>query len=653
MRQHPAVREAIATLREQPQKSLVAYIVPNQHPAPTINDLRSFLKERLPEYMVPAIVLLDALPLTANGKVDRRALPTPDGERPVEGTFVAANTPLEEMVAGIWAQILGLEQVGIHDNFFELGGHSLLGTQVISQLRQIFQVEIPLRRLFEAPTVAELAKQIETAMQSKAELKSPMERISRQGNLPLSFAQQRLWFLHQLDPGSTAYNGSTAVRLQGLLDQRALEQSINEVVRRHETLRTCFVVVEGQAVQKIADALTVSLPLVDLQELPQTEREAEVLRLGRVDAQQPFDFTQAPLMRLTLVQLDTTEYVLLVTMHHIISDAWSAGVFIREVSALYDAFSTRKPAQLPGLPIQYADFGVWQQQWLQGEVLDTQLAYWKRQLDGAKTVLELPTDKPRTLQTSRGAKHCFALSPTLSQSLKSLSQQAGVTLFMTLLAGFNALLYRYTGQEDILVGSPIANRNRSEIEGLIGFFVNTLVLRTALSNNPSFTELLQQVREVALGAYTHQDLPFEKLVAQLQLERNLSHAPLFQVWFVLQNAPVSSLELSGLKLSFLETESGTVRHDLKLDLTETAEGIKGFFEYKADLFNATTIARMAELFERLLVLVVEDPNIKLNRLVEVLYEEENQQQILKNQELKEVRRQKLGKIGRKATNFGF
>lgn len=650
MRQHPAVREAIAIVREQPQKSLVAYVVPNQHPAPAINDLRSFLKERLPEYMVPAaFVLMDALPLTANGKVDRQALPTPEGERPVEGTFVAANTPLEEMLAGIWTQILGLEQVGIHDNFFELGGHSLLATQAISQVRQTFQVEIPLRRLFEAPTVAELAKQIEMAMQAKSELKLPIEQISREGNLPLSFAQQRLWFLYQLDPGSTAYNGSTAVRLQGLLDRRALEQSINEVVRRHETLRTCFAVVEGRAVQKIADALTVSLPLVDLQDLPQTEREAEVLRLGRVDTQQPFDLTQAPLMRLTLVRLDSAEHVLWVTMHHIISDAWSAGVFIREISALYDAFCTKKPVRLPELPIQYADFAVWQQQWLQGEVLDTQLAYWKRQLDGAKTVLELPTDRPRTpLQTSRGAKHSFALSPTLSQSLKSLSQQAGVTLFMTLLAGFNALLYRYTGQEDILIGSPIANRNRSEIEGLIAFFVNTLVLRTALSNNPSFAELLQQVREVALGAYTHQDLPFEKLVAELQLERNLSHAPLFQVWFVLQNAPVSTLDLPGLKLSFLETESGTVRHDLKLDLTETAEGIKGFFEYKADLFNATTIARMAEFFERLLVLVVEEPNIKLTRLVEVLNEEENQQQILKNQELKEVRRQKLGKIGRKA-----
>jgi amino acid adenylation domain-containing protein len=649
MRQHPAVREAIAIVREQPQKSLVAYVVPNQHPAPAINDLRSFLKERLPEYMVPAaFVLLDALPLTANGKLDRRALPTPDGERPVEGTFVAANTPLEEMVAGIWVQILGLEQVGIHDNFFELGGHSLLATQAISHVRQTFQVEIPLRRLFEAPTVAELAKQIETAMQAKSELKLPIQQISRQRNLPLSFAQQRLWFLHQLDPDSTAYNGSTAVQLQGLLDRRALEQSINEVVRRHETLRTCFAVVEGRAVQKIADALTVSLPLVDLQDLPQTEREAEVLRLGRADTQQPFDLTQAPLMRLTLVQLDTAEHVLWVTMHHIISDAWSAGVFIREISALYEAFSTIKSAQLPELPIQYADFAVWQQQWLQGEILDTQLAYWKRQLDGAKTVL-VPTDRPRTpFQTSRGAKHSFALSPTLSQSLKSLSQQAGVTLFMTLLAGFNALLYRYTGQEDILVGSPIANRNHSEIEGLIGFFVNTLVLRTALSNNPSFIELLQQVREVALGAYTHQDLPFEKLVAELQLERNLSHAPLFQVWFVLQNAPASTLELSGLKLSFLETEAGTVRHDLKLDLTEAAERIKGFFEYKIDLFNGTTIARMAELFERLLVLVVEEPNIKLNQLVQVLNEEENQQQILKNHELKEVRRQKLGKIGRKA-----
>jgi amino acid adenylation domain-containing protein len=668
--QHPAVRETVVMAQEDElgDKRLVAYVVSYPELAITGSTLRNYLKENLPDYMVPSVfVLMDALPLTSNGKVDRRALPALLQARPeLEETFVAPSTPVEELLAAIWAQILGIEQVGIHDNFFELGGHSLLATQVISQLRKVFQVELPLRCLFEAPTVKSLSEHIETAeslsggflrselskraMKAEPGLQSPpIKRVSREVELPLSFAQQRLWFLHQLDPDSAAYNGPTAVLLQGPLNLAALEQSISEIVRRHEALRTCFAVVEGRAVQKIVSAASVPLPVVELQNLPETEREAEVQRHAMKDAQQPFDLTQAPLLRVTLLRLDTEEHVLLLTMHHIISDAWSGGVFIREVSALYEAFSTGKQSPLSELPIQYADFAVWQQQWLQGEVLDTQLAYWKQQLGGAKTVLELPTARPRSrVQTATGTKHSFVLSPGLSESLKSLSQQEGATLFMTLLAAFNTLLYRYTGQEDILVGSPIANRNQSEIEGLIGFFVNTLVLRTDLSSDPSFRELMQRVREVSLGAYTHQDLPFEKLVAELQPERNLSHAPLFQVWFVLQNTPMSALELSGLTLSLLEPESGMVRHDLKLDLSETPQGLKGFFEYKTDLFDPTTIARMAVIFETLLATVIEQPDLKLSQLVEILDEAEQKQQILKNQEFKQARRQKLGNVGRKA-----
>lgn len=649
---HPAVRETVVMVREDEpgDKRLVAYVVSYPELAIAVSTLRNYLQEKLPAYMVPsAFLLIDALPLTTNGKVDRRALPALLPARPeLEETFVAPSTPVEELLTGIWAQILGIERVGIHDNFFELGGHSLLATQVISHLGKAFQVELPLRRLFEAPTVFSLAEQIEMAIKAKPGLTPwPIERVSRQVELPLSFAQQRLWFLHQLDPGSSAYNGPAAVLLQGSLNVAALEQSINEIVRRHEALRTCFPVVEGRPVQKIVSALSVSLPVVDLQDLPETKREAEVQRLGRSNTQQPFDLAQAPLLRLTLLRLSTQEHVLLLTMHHIISDAWSAGVFIREVAALYEAFSTGKLLPLPELPIQYADFAVWQQQWLQGEVLDTQLNYWKQQLNGAKTVLELPTDRPRShVQTSTGTKHSFALSPSLSHTLKSLSQQEGVTLFMTLLAAFNTLLYRYTGQEDILVGSPIANRNRSQTERLIGFFANTLVLRTDLSRDPSFRELMRRVREVALGAYAHQELPFEKLVAELQPERNLGYAPLFQVWFVLQNAPMPALKLSGLTLSFLEAESGMVRHDLKLDLLETPEGLKGFLEYKTDLFDATTIARMAGALETLLATVVEQPDIQLSQVAEILDEAEKQQQILKNQEFKQARRQKLGKIGR-------
>ncbi len=650
--QHLAVREAVVIVQQNQLEytSLVAYVVFHKNVIHSTSELRSFLQQNLPEYMIPSsFVLLDSLPLTPNGKVDRRALPAPQAHPELEEPFVASYTPVEEMLVGIWTHLLGIKQIGINDNFFDLGGHSLLATQVISQVQKVFRVELPLRYLFESPTVAGFAKHIEIAMnvQSELNLVPSLKHVSRDMQLPLSFAQQRLWLIHQLDPESSAYNGSNLVRLQGKLEVEALEESINEIVRQHEILRTCFVVVEGQPVQKIIPELKITLPIIDLQHLSETEREKIVRSLKAENAQQPFDLTNVPLLRLLLLRLNTEEHILLVTMHHIISDAWSAGVYIREMSALYKAFSTGKPFSLPELPIQYADYAVWQQELLQGERLNTQLSYWKQQLKNAKTTLKLPTDKQQ-LQTSLGKKYSFALSPKLSNNLKLLSQQEGVTLFMTLLAAFNVLLYHYTEQEDILVGSPIANRNRSELEELIGFFINTLVLRTNLSNNPSFQELLQRVREMALGAYAHQDLPFEKLVAELQPERALNHSPLFQVWFVLQNAPKSNLEMEGLNLTLLETENSMVRHDLKLELSETSAGLQGFFEYKTDLFDDSTIARMASLLELLLTIIIEQPNITLNQLVQLLNENEKQQQIIQQQELQQIRIQRLGKTERKS-----
>jgi non-ribosomal peptide synthetase component F len=350
-----------------------------------------------------------------------------------------------------------------------------------------------------------------------------------------------------LEPGNFAYNIPAGVRLTGSLHVMALKQSLNEIVRRHEALRTSFTTVNGEAVQVITQTSTLLLPIVNLSELPQAEQQAEVERLATAAAQGSFDLAQGPLLRATLLQLNETEHILLLTMHHIVSDGWSMGVFIRELAALYCAFSNEKPSPLPELPIQYADFAHWQRQWLQGEVLEEQLSYWKQQLNNAPPVLELPTDRPRPpIQSYQGAIASLVLCESLSQKLKFLSQRSGVTLFMILLAAFQTLLYRYTGQSDICIGSPIANRNRSETEGLIGFFVNTLVLRTDLSGNPSFQELLGRVREVALGAYAHQDLPFEQLVEALQPERSLSHQPLFQVMFILQNSPMPSLELPGL-----------------------------------------------------------------------------------------------------------
>jgi len=441
---------------------------------------------------------------------------------------------------------------------------------------------------------------------------------------PASFAQQRLWFLEQLVPGNPFYNVPTSVRLTGQLNISALEQTFNEILRRHEALRTSFKIIDQQPVQVLAPHLNVPLPVINLQQLSAVERETEAQRLTAQEAQRPFDLTQGPLLRVQLLQLDQADHVLLLTMHHIVSDGWSMGVLIRELGVLYTAFASNQPSPLPELPLQYADFAHWQREWLQGEVLSTQLAYWRQQLDNLP-VLELPTDRPRSaVQSYRGATQYLELSPLLTEALERLSQSAGVTLFITLLAAFQTLLYRYSGQTDIPVGSPIANRNRSEIEGLIGFFVNSLVLRTDLSGNPTFGELLNRVRDVALGAYAHQDLPFEKLVEELQPKRDLSHMPLFQVMFALQSAPTPALDFIGLNLKFSEVENKTAKFDLTLSMENTEQGLKGAFEYNTDLFNSDTINRMLAHFQTLLEGIVTNPEQRIATLP-LLTETEKQQ----------------------------
>jgi amino acid adenylation domain-containing protein len=649
--QHPAVREAVVLAQETAagEKRLVAYVVAHdprrsrreeaqterpevsgQSPtedqslltsAPTSStagELRRFLKEKLPEYMVPAVfVLIEALPLMPNGKIDRRALPAPDRSRPeLDKVFVAPRTPTEELLAEIWAQLLDLERVGIHDNFFDLGGHSLLATQVVSRMRETFQVEIPLRRLFEVPTVAGLAESIEAARLAGPNLFAPpILPIPRNGDLALSFAQQRLWFFNQLDPGNSAYNLPAAVRLRGPLNLPALEQSLNEIVKRHESLRTTFGKVEGRPTQVIAPTLTIKLPVVDLRTLPASERETEVRRLVTAEAQRPFDLSQGPLVRGTVLRLGDEEHVGLLTMHHIVSDGWSTGILVREVATLYVAFCAGGSSPLPALSIQYADFAHWQRQWLQGEVLQTQIAYWKEQLAGAPALIDLPTDHPRpAVQTFRGAHQLLVLPKHLQEGFKVLSRQEGLTQFMALLAAFKVLLHRYTSQEDLIVGTPIANRNRLETEGLIGFFVNALVLRTDLSGNPSFRELLRRVREVCLGAYGHQDLPFDRLVEELHVKRDLSRNPLFQVMFVLHSASMRTVELPGLTLSPVEGDSETAHFDLTLQILDTEQGLTAAFVYNTDLFEAGTIARMLGNFQILLEAMVADPEQRVSDL---------------------------------------
>jgi amino acid adenylation domain-containing protein/thioester reductase-like protein len=462
---------------------------------------------------------------------------------------------------------------------------------------------------------AEIIAFISQANQALKSISESIQPVPRLGNIRLSFAQQRLWFFSQLEPNSSAYNISIAIKLTGKLNIAALSKSMAEIIQRHEILRTRFTVVDGEPIQVIGNGENFTFPVIDLQALAKEQKQQEVLNLAALEAQKPFDLVQGTLIRASLLQLSETDHVVLLTMHHIVSDGWSMGIFIKEISALYTAFSQGQPSPLPKLPIQYVDFAVWQRQWLQGEVLNNQLNYWKQQLSGNLPVLELPTDCPRpAIQSYRGATKSFVLSSSVTAALKKLSQQEGVSLFMTLLAAFKVLLHRYTQQDDILVGTPIANRNRSEIEGLIGFFVNTLVLRTNLGNNPNFRKLLQQVREVTLGAYAHQDLPFEQLVEELKPERDLSHSSLFQVMFILQNAPTEVLYLPDLTLKPLTVERKTANFDLTLSMAETETGLIGSLEYNTDIFNEDRIIGMSGHFQTLLAGIVAHPDQNLSDL---------------------------------------
>ncbi len=628
--QHPSVRACVVLVREDglSDQRLVAYVVSADctdtiYRVPTTDisnvsffqELREHLGQTLPTYMIPAaFVLLDALPLLPNGKVDQRALPALDSTSEFARAYVAPRTPTEELLAGIWAHVLGLSQVGVYDNFFALGGHSLLATQVTARLREAFQIELPVRRLFESPTVAELAEAITVARHATLDMIPPLQPAARAGALPLSFAQQRLWFLDQLEPNSPLYTIPAAVRLSGPLDLAVLWRSLNAISARHETLRTTFPSIAGQPAQQIGTPRPLWLPLLDLRALPPPQREITALALAGAEAQRPFDLARGPLLRTVLLRLSDDAHVALLTMHHIISDGWSIGVLIREIVAYYSAGVSGQPDRLPELPIQYADYAIWQRQWLQGAALDAQLAYWQRQLADLPT-LELPTDRQRPVIASfRGANQPISVAPALSAGLLALSQRSGVTLFMTMLAAWQAVLARYSDQDDVVVGTPIAGRTHIVQEGLIGFFINTLVLRSNLSGNPSFQELLVRVRETALAAYAHQDLPFEQVVEALAPARDLSRHPLFQVMFALQNAPVATLELPNLTLAPLEQTRNITQFDLSLTLEETPVGLFGMIAYYADLFDAATIMRMASQLLVLLEGIVADPTQRLETL---------------------------------------
>ncbi|HET8774396.1 MAG TPA: amino acid adenylation domain-containing protein, partial [Thermoanaerobaculia bacterium] len=608
------VRDAIVIAREDVpgDKRLVAYLIGDS----SIGDLRETLSRRLPDYMVPsAFVQLDAFPLTANGKVDRRALPAPEATALNVREYEAPQGEIEETLATLWRELLRVERVGRKDNFFELGGHSLLAVQLISHVRAALHVELPLRDLFATSSLSALADAVRAAGASTLDR---IEVADRNQPLPLSLAQQRLWFLDQLD-GAEAYHIPTSLRLIGALDVEALQAALDRLVARHEVLRTSFAAIDGIPYQRIApETAGFALKREDLRGFGIDERRAHVERITAHEARERFDLANGPLVRGSLLRVTGEEHVLLVTQHHIVSDGWSMNILVREVAALYAAFTRGEADPLPALPLQYADYAQWQRNWLQGEELARQLDFWKGHLSGAPALLELPTDRPRpAVQSYAGDTVPFTLSAELTGALRAFSQRHGATMFMTLLSAWGVLLARLSGQADVVVGTPVANRQRREVEDLIGFFVNTLALRLRFDEQPTVASLLAQAKDATLAAFTHQELPFEQVVEAVQPQRSLSHGPLFQTMLALNNTDLSSneeLELPGLRLAPAASSITTSQHDLSIHLTDAGDTVSGFLVYTAALFDRETVERWAGYFARVLEAMVADASAAVDAL---------------------------------------
>ncbi|HEY3568484.1 MAG TPA: amino acid adenylation domain-containing protein [Thermoanaerobaculia bacterium] len=606
---HPAVAAA-AVGADADGTRLAAWVVlrPDAGAAPAA--LRDFLRDWLPEAMLPSLfVPLEALPQTPSGKLDRRSLPAPEA---AARQTLAPSTPAERVLAGIWSDLLGVEAVGAQDDFFDLGGHSLLATRLVSRVRQTFGVELALRAVFEAPTLAVFAARVDRE-RGGGTVVPPVLPVPRDRPLPLSFSQERLWFLYLLAPESPVYNMSAAMRLAGRLDVAALAAALSEVLRRHEALRTTFRTTAAGAVQEIHPWAPQPQPLIDLAALPQAARQREARRIARQEGVRPFDLEHGPLLRTLLLRLEAGEHVALWSTHHVAADGWSLSeVFVPELTRLYAAAVEGLPSPLPEPPVQYADYAVWQRDWLRGEVLAEQLGHWRRELDGLPP-LDLPADRPRPpVPSGRGGAVLWDLPPTRTAALARLARAGDATLFMALFAAFAAALHRETGAAALPVGLPVANRSRGEIEGLIGFFVNTLVLRGDLSGDPDFPALLGRARATVLGALSHQDLPFERLVDELRLPRDPYRPPLLRVTFQLQTASdQGDLELPGVTLTPFAGGDEAAKFDLVVNLFETGEGVSGVFLYDADLFDAATAARLAGHFGVLLDAWIAEPARRL------------------------------------------
>jgi amino acid adenylation domain-containing protein len=615
LRRHPGVGEAAVVVRDDGSGGprLVAYLT--ALPGAELDEaaLREFARQELPGSLTPAaFVTLERLPLTPNGKLDRAALPAPDGRRAGAPADGSPRTLVETLLAGLWAELLGVERVGGDDDFFDLGGHSLLATRLLARVREALGAELPLRAVFEAPTLRAMAGRVERARLGAA-FPEPIPALPDDAERPLSFAQERLWFLDQLEPGSPLYNIPTTVRLRGRVAVAALAAALGTVVARHDALRASFPNEQGRPRLVVAPRLEPHLPLVDLADLASGEREAAVERLVGEEARAPFDLASGPLLRARLLRLAADEHLLLLSVHHIVCDGWSLEVLFGELAVAYEAHRQGRRPELPALPVRDTDAAAWQRGWLAGEALDDQLAYWRGKLAGAST-LELPADRPRPPRPSyRGGQRPLRVGPALTRALRDLGRREQVTPFMTVLAAFQTLLYRYSGQTDVVVGMPVGNRPRPELEGLVGFFANTLVLRGDLGGDPSFRELLSRTRRLAFEAHANQDLPFERLVEALQPERDLGRNPLFQVMFAFQRAPLR-IDLPELTVSLTMAASGTAKFDLELNLVDQGEELVGVLEYAADLFDPATVDRMAGHLLALLEAVAAEPDTRLSRL---------------------------------------
>ncbi len=618
---HPEVGEAAVVVQgEGGDKRLAAFWVGRTGAEP---DLRAFLAERMPPHMVPgSFTRLDALPLNTNGKVDRRALAalSPAVSREVSALSAVPRTPTEEVLAAIWAEVLGLGQVGIDEDFFALGGHSLVATRLVSRISTDLGVDLSLRAVLEDSTVARLAVRVEQARAAGGAGRQapPLVRVPRAAGdpLPLSFSQESLWLIDRLAPGLAVYNIPLVLRFTGELDRARLEAALNAVVERHEALRTTFREIGGRPRQIVSPFAPRPVPVADLRSIPdESLRRSEAGRRLREEAVLPFDLAAGPLLRSLLVTVDEREHVLLLTLHHIVSDGWSVDVLARDLGAFYTV------STLPALCIQYADYAVWQRAWLSGEILESQAAWWREELAGAPTVLEVPADRPRpAAQSFRGGLQEDVLPAGLVEAMRGLARREGATLFMALLANLQILLHRLTGQDDVLVGSPVANRNRPEVEDLVGFFVNTLVLRGRFSaiadgaEGMTFRDSLSMARRAALGAYAHQDLPFDQLAAELRVERSLAYSPLFQVMFALQAGAFPVPEMPGVRVETVTLETGTAKFDLLLEARETPAGFGVTLEHATDLFDACTAARLLERFRVLLESAAAEPYRPINDL---------------------------------------